>query len=399
MRTRTVALIAFVITALLVAASLPTHAAGAPRVVLLSDASAAAIEVAVSPKQLTLIHFDSGDVSMVAVGDTSMVNVVVRGAEVLVKALAFSGTTNAFIWVVGQYTQWKLTIRDANDPRVIIVKDGEGQPARTSGSKSNGEGKAAAPGKPVTITSAYQPKPDPGKPATQTSPPPAATQQPPAASSSTPPAAPPAAQAGSSELDQFLKSLNAKQLELFSALLQDPSLIKLSALVRELSPEQRRQLLALLAAPGALDQAGKPAARTSQSSPVPAKAPAAQAGQPAPVVAARVNTEVPAGLSFSVTPQVVGSQVFVNYVLQNQGDATVLADGLRLRVLDRQGNRLAYIITRTSQDGYVGRLSSGDVEAGVLTIDTTEKVVIVEWTLVEVGSGAQQILRAEIQVP
>lgn len=396
MRTRTVALLAFALAALLAAASLPAHAAGAPRIVLLGEASATPIEVAVSPKQLTLIHFDGGDVSMVAVGDTSIVNVVVKGPEVLLKALAFSGTTNAFIWVTGRYTQWRLTIRDANDPRVIIVKEGEGQPAGSS-SKSSGEGKAAAPGKPVTVTSAYQPKPDPGKPAAQTSPPPAT--QPPPVSSSTPPAAPAAAHAGSSELDQFLKSLNAKQLELFSALLQDPSLVKLSALVRELSPEQRRQLLGLLAAPGALDQAGKPAAGPPQPSPAPPKAAAGQAGQPAPVMAARVNTEVPAGLSFSVTPQVVGSQVFVNYLLQNQGDATVLADGLRLRVLDRQGNRLAYLVTRTSQEGYVGRLSPGGVEAGVITIDTTEKVVIVEWTVVEVGSGAQQVLRAEIQVP
>jgi hypothetical protein len=116
-------------------------------------------------------------------------------------------------------------------------------------------------------------------------------------------------------------------------------------------------------------------------------------------MAARVSVEAPSGVLAAFTPQVVGRQIFLNYVLQNRGEATLLADGLRLRVLDRAGKRLGYVITRTSQDGYVGRLAPGGVEAGVITVETTEKVVVLEWTLVEVGTGTEQLLRAEVQVP
>ncbi len=77
----------------------PIHAYAAvpPRVIELSDLAAKPFEVAISSKQLTLIHFETGDVSMVAVGDPAIVNVTVKGPDVLLKALTSSGSTNAFI--------------------------------------------------------------------------------------------------------------------------------------------------------------------------------------------------------------------------------------------------------------------------------------------------------------
>jgi hypothetical protein len=381
-------------TALLVglalAAPRPASAAApaaAPRVVMAGDAASKPVEVPISTKQVTLIHFDVGDVSMVAVGDPALVSVTVNGPDVLLRAQAFSGSTNAFIWAAGGYTQWRFVVREGNDPRVIVVKEG------------------AAAAKPVTVTSAYRPAPTPPQPAP--SPAPQAGSQPPA-----PPAAQPAppggpATSGGSALDRFLKTLNAKQLELFGAFLADLTLLRLAALVRELSPEQQKQLLALLAAPGVVEKASAtpaqgaavPPAPAAQSSAAPAPAlPTGQPSAPPPVVAARVAVEAPSGVFATFTPQVVGRQIFLNYVLQNRGEATLLADGLRLRVLDRAGKRLGYVITRTSQDGYIGRLAPGGVEAGVITAETTEKVVVLEWTLVEVGTGAEQLLRAEVQV-
>src|SRR5437667_5494626 len=100
------------------------HAAAPPRVVALAELAARPVEVAISSKHLTLIHFETGDVSMVAVGDPAIVNVTVKGPDVLLKALTSSGSTNAFIWQGGRYTQWMFTVRqDSKDARLIVVKD------------------------------------------------------------------------------------------------------------------------------------------------------------------------------------------------------------------------------------------------------------------------------------
>src|SRR5213593_2500460 len=117
----------------------PVHlyAAGPPHVVALAELAARPVEVAISTKQLTLIHFETGDVSMVAVGDPAIVSVPVRGPDVLLKALASSGSTNAFIWQAGRYTQWTFTVRQkSKDARLIIVKDSAATPRDESSIKS-----------------------------------------------------------------------------------------------------------------------------------------------------------------------------------------------------------------------------------------------------------------------
>src|SRR2546425_6825300 len=102
----------------------PIEAGSAVRVVVLSDLTVRAEEVGISSKQLTLIHFEMGDVSMVAVGDPTIVSVTVKGPDVLLKATASSGTTNAFIWQASRYTQWLMVVRqDSRDARLIVVKD------------------------------------------------------------------------------------------------------------------------------------------------------------------------------------------------------------------------------------------------------------------------------------
>src|SRR3989442_14038106 len=115
--------VAFALAAI-VLAPVYAYAGAPPRVVALTELARQPVEVAISSKHLTLIHFETGDVSMVAVGDPAIVHVTVKGPDVLLKALASSGTTNGFIWQGGRYTQWTLTGRQTTrDTRPIIVKD------------------------------------------------------------------------------------------------------------------------------------------------------------------------------------------------------------------------------------------------------------------------------------
>ena len=116
------------------------YAVAPPRVVAMAELAARPIEVAISTKQLTLIHFETGEVSMVAVGDPAIVSVIVKGPDVLLKALTSSGSTNAFIWQGGRYTQWTLIVRqNSKDARLIIVKDSI---PGTSNGASSGEAEA-----------------------------------------------------------------------------------------------------------------------------------------------------------------------------------------------------------------------------------------------------------------
>src|SRR5437879_4887645 len=113
------------------------YAVAPPRVVAMAELAARSIEVAISTKQLTLIHFETGEVSMVAIGDPAIVSVTVKGPDVLLKALTSSGSTNAFIWQGGRYTQWTFMVRqNSKDARLIVVKDSVATSGDGSGSRS-----------------------------------------------------------------------------------------------------------------------------------------------------------------------------------------------------------------------------------------------------------------------
>lgn len=389
-----------------------------PKIVPLDTVTVRPVEVGVSTKQLTLIHFEIGDVTMVAVGDTSMVNVTVKGPDVLVKALAFSGKTNAFIWVAGAYTQWVFTVRDSStDPRVIIVREKVAEAGAQAGTSGKG---------PVTVTQAYIP-PKEQKPAVQTKPAaPSVSSQKPATQAKQ--AAPPASSRKSAEqeggpglspLDVFVKSLNKEQADRFAAFLKDPNLETLGNLLRVLNDQQRDMLMNMLISQKALiASGGKLTGTENEKQAQPAGKPAGtekekqtqtveKADQPqkpssagvAPVMVAGVSTEVPEGVIFSVTPQVVGDRLFINYIFQNGGQQTLLADSLRLKIYDPEGTRLPYVITRTSETGYVGRLIPGGAEAGVISMELKTKRVVLEWTLVVLGTGEQLVVRATVSVP
>src|SRR5438034_5341404 len=140
---------AFVLAAI-VLAPLPVYAAAPPRVVALTELASKPVDVAISSKHLTLIHFETGDVSMVAVGDPAIVSVTVKGPDVLLKALTSSGSTNAFIWQAGRYTQWTFTVRqNSKDTRLIIVKDTiaiTGDPSSLNSAEHRGNGQQIAVG-------------------------------------------------------------------------------------------------------------------------------------------------------------------------------------------------------------------------------------------------------------
>ena len=112
------------------------------------------VEVAISSKHVTLIHFEIGEVSMVAVGDPGIVSVTVKGADVLLKALTSSGSTNAFIWQDGHYAQWTFTVRQSSqDPRLMIVRDLAASAGARVESRKSSEGTAEG-GNPVTNSTA-----------------------------------------------------------------------------------------------------------------------------------------------------------------------------------------------------------------------------------------------------
>jgi hypothetical protein len=281
--------------------SLPSEAGSAVRVVVLSDLTVRAEEVGISSKHLTLIHFEMGDVSMVAVGDPTIVSVTVKGPDVLLKATASSGTTNAFIWQASRYTQWLLVVRhDSKDARLIVVKD------------------TGPVGREEPLRAVDHPDPDGSKVME--------------------------AQAGAPPGDQSSVGVG-----------------------------DHRGERPLVSSPPAPDKSDKTVS-----------------------VADPPDQSVLSHVAMSITPRVIDEQIFFYYTLENHGQVTLLTDILRLRILDRDGHRLAFGISRASPSGRLGRLETNDVEYGVIALDSSGSGLVLEWKLGTVGSAAQHQLRLEL---
>lgn len=282
---------------------LPTEAGSAVRVVVLSDLTVRAEEVGISSKHLTLIHFEMGDVSMVAVGDPTIVSVTVKGPDVLLKATASSGTTNAFIWQAGRYTQWILVVRqDSKDAHLIVVKD------------------ASPVGREQSLRASDRPDPERLKAME--------------------------AQAGVPPADRSIATdANGG------------------------SPGERRLVSSQLA-PDKSDKTPSPANPPDES--------------------------VLSQVTMTITPRVTDGQIFFYYTLENHGPETLLTDVLRLRIMDRDGHRLAFGINRASPSGHLGRLQTNDVEYGVIALGSSEGGLVLEWKLGAFGSAAQHWLRREL---
>ena len=114
--------------------------------------------------------------------------------------------------------------------------------------------------------------------------------------------------------------------------------------------------------------------------------------------AAQPDSLEPPVVALTVIPEVVDGQLFLYYTLENQGEATLLTDILRLRIFDRKGARLAFRINRASVGGYLGRLEAAGVEYGVIAIATSEKMLVLEWKLTKLVSGVQQLVRTQVHV-
>ena len=277
---------------------LPIDAGSAVRIVVLSDLTVRAEEVGISSKQLTLIHFEMGDVSMVAVGDPTIVSVTVKGPDVLLKATASSGTTNAFIWQASRYTQWLMVVRqDSKDARLIVVKD------------------AGPAGREESLQAADRPAPD-GSNVTEV-------------------------QAGAPAADRSSVGVGGH-------------------------PGERRIV---------------------SSQPAPDKS------DVTPSVTNPPDQLVLSQVAMAIAPRVIDGQIFFYYTLENHGPETLLTDVLRLRILDRDGHRLAFSINRVSPSGRLGRLQTNDVEYGVIALGSPESGLVLEWKLGTFGSGAQHQLR------
>lgn len=282
--------------------SLPSEAGSAVRVVVLADLAVRAEEVGISSKHLTLIHFEMGDVSMVAVGDPTIVSVTVKGPDVLLKATAPSGTTNAFIWQASRYTQWLLVVRqDSKDARLIVVKD------------------AGPVGREESLRAAEHPDPNGSKVME--------------------------AQAGAPPGDQSSVGVGDHRSE--------------------------RPLVGSQPVPG--NKSDKTAS-----------------------VADPPDQSVLSHVAMSITPRVINEQIFFYYTLENHGRVTLLTDILRLRILDRDGHRLAFGINRASPSGRLGRLETNDVEYGVIALDSSDSGLVLEWKFGTFGSAARHQLRLEL---
>jgi hypothetical protein len=372
-------------------------------VVTLAELAARPIDITISSKHLTLIHFETGDVTMVAVGDPDIVNVTVKGPDVLLKALASTGSTNAFIWQAGRYTQWTFTVRqNTKDARLIIVKDLVAAPGDESTNKSterkeNNRKTTAEPGAAATSL-----------PATgamgNTSTPAAPAQAP----LDVPSQQPIHTQATDSDacgkrlmLDQFVRTLNARQRELFGMFLMEPELPKAQALLRELTVQQRCDLVAFLSDPDHAAASSRAPPGTGTGASTAGAQPSSRGTPPAIQKPAKLEYEPPsrAAVALTVTPEIIDGQLFLYYQLANEGQATLLTDILRLRIFDSKRHRLAFRINRISRDGYVGRLETNGVEYGVIGVDGHEQVIALEWKLITLGSGVEQVVRIEAQVP
>ncbi len=160
--------------------------------------------------------------------------------------------------------------------------------------------------------------------------------------------------------------------------LKEPTLARLQALVRELSPQQRCDLLALLSVSASSKQAPADPPRSTGTAPGPSTTdaqrnnrqaapqtaqvrPEPEAQRPPSSGASQPDSPAPAPVTLTVIPEIIDGQAFLYYTLENQGEATLLTDILRLRIFDRNGARLAFRISRASQDGYLGRLEADAV--------------------------------------
>jgi hypothetical protein len=95
----------------------------------------------------------------------------------------------------------------------------------------------------------------------------------------------------------------------------------------------------------------------------------------------------------------VGDVLLINYAMSNEGQATLLADFTRLRVYDAAGREIAFRVTRGTSGPFLGRLQPGEVETGVLTVAGSHAIVVIDWTLVEVGTGATRLIRVRLAAP
>ncbi len=242
---------------------LPSEAGTTVRVVVLADLAVRAEEVGISSKDLTLIHFEMGDVSMVAVGDPTIVNVTVKGPDVLLKATASSGTTNAFIWQASRYTQWLLVVRhDSKDARLIVVKD-MGPVGREE------------------LLRAADRRPDPDK---------------------------------------------------FKAMESQAGAVAVDRSAVAVGDQGERRLVSSRPGPDKSDVT--------------------------PSVANPLDQSALSHVAMTIAPRVIDGQIFFYYTLENHGQVTLLTDVLRLRILDRDGHRLAFGINRASPSGRLGRLQT-----------------------------------------
>jgi hypothetical protein len=219
----------------------------------------------------------------------------VKGPDVLLKALASSGSTNAFIWQAGRYTQWTLVVRqDSRDARLVVVRDVGPTPREAATRPSTEWGQqpigptapTPLPGQP----SAAAPAASPAAPGDNTAPSLAPTP-----SESTTPRMTSDRCGKPAMLDQFVKTLTARQRELFGVFLTEPTLARLQRFALELTLPQRCDLLAVLSvgvsSPSAPFGAGSaPAApersRDNERPPVSPPAPPAPVA-PAPVAPVR----------------------------------------------------------------------------------------------------------------
>lgn len=147
--------------------------------------------------ELRILHFETGLVSSVLVGQPWLVTVIIQGSDVILQARASSGSTPVVVYVGAVATLWQVTIgphRPAN-PKITV----------TAGRPSGPESGAQA--SPAGTTAGRSPR-----------------------------------------LEAFLASLSADQRQLFDAWERAPTADALAEFLASLRPEQRAEFDALVQA-------------------------------------------------------------------------------------------------------------------------------------------------------
>jgi hypothetical protein len=280
----------------------------APVAVPESQVASTPYPVALAPDgELRILHFETGLVSSVLVGQPWLVTVVIQGSDVILQARASSGATPVVVYVGAVATLWQVTIGPHGpvSPKITVTA---GRPS--------GPGSGAQAG-PAGAQAARPPR-----------------------------------------LEAFLASLSADQKRLFEAWEREPTAEALSEFLASLRPEQRAEFDALVQAHLIVVRSGPVSAPLP---PLVDRTTVLHAGSGAGAEPAAVSVRsAPAGLRVTAQAGHAGEGLVVSYIVENRRDTPVAVS--RVLAVDAAGRDLGPTVVGDT------RIDPGAAGTGRVTI-------------------------------